>query len=71
MKDQLDALHGLADDRAIGHIARDDFDVLSHMSQIGARAGAPIIQNANFMTRRQQSIDEMRADEPAAPRHQT
>jgi hypothetical protein len=71
MKDYFHPFHCPANHGPIGHIAGDNFDLIVHVGEVGARTGAPIIQDTNLITRSEQPINQMRADETPAPRYQT
>src|SRR5439155_11778578 len=71
MKDDVDPHHGTAAHRWFAEIATQKLDLLGDAGEIRLVAGTEIVDHANEMTERDQSLSEMRPDEPRPSRHQS
>jgi hypothetical protein len=71
MKDNLHASDELTDNGRISYVAGVNLNLVLKVSQFGSAAGDPIVEDANFMARRQQGFYQMCPDEASSSRDQT
>ena len=71
MVDVVYATNGSLDGRRIGDAALDQVHPLLEGFEVGALAGAEIVQDADLMPRAEKAVDEVGANEPCPAGDQT